>query len=97
MGLYIKDFHFVKENPVRDFLLRIEDDGTAKVAAIGYPQRTYEAKLIGPHGDLIDSEELKNSHCAECTLYPDKCLGDECDWSSIVHLRMMNPVIEKED
>ena len=35
---------------------------------------------------LIDGDELRHSHCVECTLYPDKCLGKDCDWGSIYHI-----------
>lgn len=41
---------------------------------------------------LIDADALKLSHCKECTLYPDRCLGDECDWDSIAHIDMMPTV-----
>ena len=35
---------------------------------------------------LIDADALKHSHCVECTLYPDNCLGKECDWGEIYHI-----------
>lgn len=35
---------------------------------------------------LIDADELRHSHCVECTLYPDKCLEKDCDWGSIYHI-----------
>ena len=35
---------------------------------------------------IIDADELRHSHCVECTLYPDKCLGKDCDWGSIYHI-----------
>lgn len=35
---------------------------------------------------LIDADELRLSHCKECTLYPDKCLKDKCDRDSIYHI-----------
>ena len=35
---------------------------------------------------LIDADELRYSHCVECALYPDKCLGKDCDWGSIYHI-----------
>ena len=41
---------------------------------------------VPEHGRLIDADRLRHSHCAECTLYPDNCLGDECDWDSIFHI-----------
>ena len=44
---------------------------------------------------MIDADALKLSHCKECTLYPDKCLGDDCDWGSIAHINMM-PTVEAE-
>lgn len=42
---------------------------------------------------LIDADALKLSHCKECTLYPNNCLGDDCDWESIAHINMM-PTID---
>ena len=37
---------------------------------------------------LIDADELARSHCVECTYYhTGKCLGKECDWDSIGHIR----------
>ena len=57
---------------------------------------------VPAHGRLIDGDHLKHTHCAECTLYPDKCLEktvDGCDWGSIIHLRMCPTIIpsDKED
>ena len=51
---------------------------------------------VPPHGRLIDGDYLKQTHCAECTLYPDKCLektSDGCDGGSIMHLRMCPTII----
>ena len=37
---------------------------------------------------LIDADALARSHCVECTYYhTGKCLGKECDWDSIGHIR----------
>lgn len=41
---------------------------------------------------LIDADALKLSHCKECTLYPDKCMGKDCDWGSIIHINAMPTV-----
>ena len=54
-------------------------------------------KEIPPHGRLIDADKLRHSHCAECTLYPDKCLGDECDWDAIYHIDHAKTVIEADE
>ena len=35
---------------------------------------------------LIDADSLKLGLCKECTLYPDKCLKEKCDWDSIYHI-----------
>ena len=82
---------------VRDTLVLVKTNGTAIV----YEDETYvtTAVPVPPHGDLIDRDYLKQTHCAECTLYPDNCLeksGEECDWSSIVHLNMC-PIIIPAD
>ena len=44
---------------------------------------------------LIDADALKLSHCKECALYPDKCMGDDCDWGAIIHINAM-PTIDAE-
>lgn len=37
---------------------------------------------------LIDADELMRSHCVECTYYnTGECLGANCDWDSIGHIR----------
>ena len=37
---------------------------------------------------LIDADELMRSHCVECTYYNSgECLGGNCDWDSIGHIR----------
>ena len=37
---------------------------------------------------LIDADELARSHCVECTYYhTGECLGANCDWDSIGHIR----------
>ena len=37
---------------------------------------------------LIDADELMRSHCVECTYYNSgECLGVNCDWDSIGHIR----------
>ena len=42
---------------------------------------------------LIDANALKLSHCKECALYPDKCMGKDCDWGAIIHINAM-PTID---
>lgn len=42
---------------------------------------------------LIDADALKLSHCKECTLYPDECMGKDCDCGSIIHINEM-PTID---
>lgn len=42
---------------------------------------------------LIDANALKLSHCKECTMYPDKCMGKDCDWHAIIHINEM-PTID---
>lgn len=51
---------------------------------------------IPDHGDLIDRDELKHGFCVECTLYPDNCLGENCDWDSIYHIEHAPAVIPAE-
>lgn len=48
------------------------------------------------HGDLIDRDKLKHGFCVECTLYPDNCLGENCDWGSIYHIEHAHAVIPAE-
>ena len=52
---------------------------------------------IPPHGRLIDADALRLSHCVECTLHPDKCLKDECDWGSIYHIDHATTIIPAEE
>lgn len=95
MGVYIKGMEMPKNEPL---LVKINPDGSVSTTARnGY--RKYEAVHVPPHGDLIDRNYLKQTHCVECTLYPDNCLeksGEECDWESIAHLKMC-PVIIPAD
>lgn len=42
---------------------------------------------------LIDADALKLSHCKECALYPDECMGKDCDWGAIIHINEM-PTID---
>ena len=51
---------------------------------------------VPDHGRLIDADNLKKSHCVECTLYPDRCLGENCDWGSIYHLEHAKTVIPED-
>lgn len=51
---------------------------------------------ISDHGDLIDRDKLKHGFCVECTLYPDNCLGENCDWGSIYHIEHAPTVIPAE-
>ena len=36
---------------------------------------------------LIDADALRDGICAECTLNGEKCLGDDCDWDAIGHIK----------
>lgn len=51
--------------------------------------------MCGKKTRLIDAEALKLSHCKECSLYPDKCMGKDCDWHAIIHINEM-PTIDTE-
>ena len=51
---------------------------------------------IPPHGRLIDADELRRSHCLECSFYPDNCLGDDCDADSVYHIDHAKTIIEAE-
>ena len=42
---------------------------------------------------LIDADNLKLGICKECTLYPDKCLNENCDRDSIYHIGI-EPTVE---
>lgn len=53
-------------------------------------------KLPDEHGDLVDRDKLKHGFCVECTLYPDNCLGENCDWGSIYHIEHAPAVIPAE-
>ena len=36
---------------------------------------------------LIDADALLKTHCNECTLYPNDCLGDDCDNGAVIHIK----------
>ena len=36
---------------------------------------------------LIDADALLKTHCNECTLYPNDCLGDGCDNGAAIHIK----------
>ena len=52
-------------------------------------------KMSGKKTRLIDANALKLSHCKECALYPDKCMGKECDLGAIIHINAM-PTVDAE-
>ena len=91
MGIYIN-----MEMPTKGYrLILVHADGTAQTT-----DGETTAISVPPHGDLIGRDYLKQTHCAECTLYPSNCLeksGEECDWESIAHLNMCPVVIPAED
>ena len=62
---------------------------------VGLEKRRDDCPLVPvpDHGRLIDADALKLTFCKECTLYPSRCLGSECDWHSVAHLRMMPTII----
>ena len=41
---------------------------------------------------LIDADNFKLGLCKECTLYPNKCLKENCDWEIIYHLKIEKTV-----
>ena len=51
--------------------------------------------MSGKKTRLIDANALKLSHCKECALYPDKCMGKECDLGAIIHINAM-PTVDAE-
>ena len=44
---------------------------------------------------LIDADALLKTHCNECTLYPNDCLGDDCDSGAVIHIKEA-PTIDAE-
>ena len=42
---------------------------------------------------LIDADALLKTNCNECTLYPNDCLGDDCDNGAVIHIKEA-PTIE---
>ena len=52
-------------------------------------------KMSGKKTRLIDADALKLSHCKECALYPDKCMGKDCDLGAIIHINEM-PTVDLE-
>ena len=56
MSILIKGMEIPTEGQQKSFLLHFNDDGTASIVALGYPQKPYKVVSVPPHGDLIDRE-----------------------------------------
>lgn len=99
-GIYIPDIRLPVEGDF-ELWIAIRKDGSFTYNVRGSWQDGKQKVVPVPeHGDLIDRDYLKQTHCAECTLYPDNCLeksGKECDWASIVHLNVCPIVIPAEE
>lgn len=60
MSVLINGFRIPTENDPKTFLLHFHDDGTAEMAALGYPQIRYDVVTVPtPHGRLIDADDLR--------------------------------------
>lgn len=90
-----KDCLLVKRGNVFDICPLLKREVNGNVERGGKP---YNCPLIElpDHGDLIDRDKLKHGFCVECTLYPDNCLGENCDWGSIYHIEHAPAVIPAE-
>lgn len=86
MSILIKGMEMPKDGC--HHMICIYADGTVSTGG-----RVYMAVPVPPHGRLIDADALRLSHCVECTLHPDKCLKDECDWGSIYHIDHATTII----
>ena len=88
MGVYIRNIDITEIKRGAAAVINIDDILFLKTAD--------DIVLIPDHGDLIDRDKLKHGFCVECTLYPDNCLGENCDWGSIYHIEHAPAVIPAE-
>ena len=93
MSILIKGMKMPKEG--FSVVVDLWNNGKAYVYGTGNAEM-YEAIELPDHGDLIDRDKLKHGFCVECTLYPDNCLGENCDWGSIYHIEHAPVVIPAE-
>ena len=93
MSVLIKGMEMPKDTVVT---INIWADGHVYILGKN-PMMLHDAAVELPtHGDLIDRDKLKHGFCVECTLYPDNCLGENCDWDSIYHIERAPVVIPAE-
>ena len=55
MSVLVKGFKIPIADEPKTFLTHFNDDGTAEMVALGYPQKRYSIAEVPPHGDLIDA------------------------------------------
>lgn len=54
MSVLVRGFKIPIADEPKTFLTHFNDDGTAEMVALGYPQKRYSIAEVPPHGDLID-------------------------------------------
>lgn len=58
MSVLVKGFRVPTVDEPKTFLTHFNDDGTAEMVAVGYPQKRYPLVEVPPHGRLIDADKL---------------------------------------
>lgn len=67
MSVIIKDFKIPTGDEPRTFLTHFNDDGTAEMVAVGYPQKQYSLVEV-PHGkwNNIIQGIIPSGQCSNC-------------------------------
>lgn len=61
MSVLVKGFKILIPDEPKTFLTHFNDDGTAEMVALGYPQKKYSLIEVPPHGRLVDESWLKKA------------------------------------
>ena len=98
MSVLIKDFRPPFGNEPRTFLTHFNNDCTAEMVAVGYPQKQYKLALIAPHGRLIDADNFIDRVKADVGMVEEDLSFEFKDgiWSVLKLLETQPTVIEAE-
>lgn len=58
MSVLVRGFKIPIADEPKTFLTHFNDDGTAEMVALGYPQKRYSMVEVPPHGRLVDADAL---------------------------------------
>lgn len=101
MSVLIKGFKVPTGDEPRVFLTHFNDDGTAEMVAVGYPQKMYSLVEVPPHGRLIDADKLHKAMCHRAFETDDDIMWQSGCWvryRAIEQVQDSQPtIIEAED